>query len=123
MNYDKEEIKTATELKHKAGLKLLPKTNEDLMDLIKDYARQYYLTAEENDSEKNLKSKEDEIRTLLTERDKQREEAVKAEQERIRYEVNQMALAIANDAHDMTELQVCSWLTNEVLPPKNKHEK
>jgi hypothetical protein len=37
------------------------------------------------------------------------------ERERVRYQVNQMALAIANDAHDMTELQVCEWLSKEVL--------
>jgi hypothetical protein len=37
------------------------------------------------------------------------------ERERIRQEVNDMVRAIKNDAHFMTELEVCEWLTNEVL--------
>lgn len=38
---------------------------EEIMDSVKSYARQYYVTAEENDSEENLKRKEEEIRKAL----------------------------------------------------------
>lgn len=43
------------------------------------------------------------------------QKARESERERMRQEVNGMARAIKNDAHYMTELQVCEWLTKEVL--------